>query len=69
MLIPSPRKGQSRQAFISECMHSIGGEYDDKKQALAICFSKWKEKTKKASTLMSIGDDEFATFDEEPTGT
>lgn len=58
MPIPSPRKGQTREAFISQCMHAIGDEYDDKKQALAICFGKWSDKKAKASYAIGVGDNE-----------
>jgi len=46
--IPTPGEGESQDAFIGRCMHAIGDEYDDKKQAVAICYSTWrKHKNKK----------------------
>ncbi len=66
MPIPTPSKGQSREAFISECMHSIGNEYDDKKQALAICFGKWADKKAKAAYVVSAVNDEFIYESELP---
>jgi len=45
--IPSPGKNESQSDFISRCMGAIGGEYDDKKQAVAICHSSWRESKKK----------------------
>ncbi len=40
--VPSPSGGEDEQTFISRCMSEIGGEYDQD-QALAICYSKWRE--------------------------
>jgi len=45
--IPSPGKNESQSDFISRCMGSIGGEYEDKKQAVAICGSSWRNSKKK----------------------
>ena len=45
--IPSPNKNESQNDFISRCMGVIGGEYEDKKQAVAICGSTWREHKKK----------------------
>lgn len=39
-------------------MHSIGNEYDDKKQALAICYGKWADKKAKASFVIGSNDNE-----------
>ncbi len=63
MPIPTPRKGQSREAFISQCMHSIGNEYDDKKQALAICYQRYADKKAKASLIFEHGNDETIYVD------
>ncbi len=40
--IPSPSGNENENDFISRCMSEIGGEYDQD-QALAICYSKWRE--------------------------
>lgn len=41
--IPSPSGDDDEQSYVSKCMKEIGGEYDQD-QALAICYSKWREK-------------------------
>jgi hypothetical protein len=40
--IPSPSGGEDEQEYVSRCMKEIGGEYEQD-QALAICYSKWRE--------------------------
>ena len=40
--IPSPSGDETESEFISKCMSVIGGEYEQE-QALAICYSKWRE--------------------------
>ena len=45
--IPSPGEKETQSDFISRCMSAIGGEYEDKKQAVAICGSTWRENRKK----------------------
>ncbi len=61
MPIPSPRKGQSKNDFISSCMSDdvMNSEFSDSKQRYAICISKWEEKTKNASEIIVIHNDEF----------
>jgi hypothetical protein len=48
--MPSPRKGETRDKFISRCMGS--GEsrrtFPDQKQRAAFCFSQWRNKDSKA---------------------
>jgi hypothetical protein len=43
MPIPKPTGEEKESDFIGRCMGEIGGEYDQD-QALAICYSTWKEK-------------------------
>jgi len=45
--IPTPREDEKQDAFISRCMGTIGGEYKEKDQALAICFGSWRDSKKK----------------------
>lgn len=47
MPIPKPKKGEQEKDFIERCMGAIGGEYDDSKQAVAICYSTWRDRNKK----------------------
>jgi len=50
MPLPTPRKGQSQDKFINSCMSSeiMKKEYPDNKQRLAVCFSQFKRKNKRA---------------------
>jgi hypothetical protein len=43
MPIPKPKTGEKQREFINRCMESIGNEYDDPKQAIAVCFSEFKK--------------------------
>jgi hypothetical protein len=45
--IPTPGEGESQSDYISRCMEAIGGEYEDKKQAVAICGSTWRKHRRK----------------------
>ena len=47
MPIPQPTPDEQQDAYIGRCMEAIGGEYDDRDQALAVCFATWKEAKKK----------------------
>lgn len=40
--VPSPSGGEDEQTYIGRCMGEIGKEYEQE-QALAICYSKWRE--------------------------
>lgn len=47
MPIPKPKTGEKQESFVNRCMKQIGGEYEDPKQALAVCFSEFtKDNTK-----------------------
>jgi len=50
MPLPKPRKGQSQDDFINACMGSevMKKDYPDNKQRLAVCFSQFRRKSKKA---------------------
>lgn len=43
MPIPTPQKEETESHFISRCMHVIGDEYEDKKQAVAVCYDSWRK--------------------------
>ena len=69
MPIPKPKKDENKDDFVSRCMSAIGDEYDDKDQALAICFDAWrsKDEEKILKTLdfeiKEIGDPEDRTLE------
>ena len=43
--MPKPRKGEKQSKFMSRCVSDVVAEGKDQKQAVAICFSLWKEKS------------------------
>jgi len=50
MPIPKPKTGETQDEFIERCMsnETMKEEYPDNDQRLAICFQKWKDKSKKS---------------------
>ena len=44
MPIPTPKGKETQQEFISRCMSEMKGEFPDKEQRLAVCYTQWKEK-------------------------
>jgi len=44
MPIPKPKTNEKQSNYINRCMEAIGGEYEDPKQAVAVCFSEWRKK-------------------------
>lgn len=48
MPLPSPRKGEKRDSFISRCMSNAQAKRDfpDQQQRLAVCFSRFRRKRK-----------------------
>lgn len=47
MPIPKPNQNEKQSEFISRCISYISDEYNDNKQAAAVCFTTWKEHKKK----------------------
>jgi len=43
MPIPTPRKGEDRDHFISRCISFLVREGDPRNQAIAICYSTWRK--------------------------
>ena len=41
MPIPKPQEGQSKPAFIAECLTAVADEYQGE-QAVAICMAAWE---------------------------
>jgi hypothetical protein len=65
MPIPSPRKDESKKAFVSRCVSTIYDEYKDHEgQAVAICMSTWRDHKAKAAYIVRAGDDEYAIVKE-----
>ena len=46
-VIPSPQKEERQDDYVNRCMKAIGGEYKTPAQAVAVCYSQWKNKDKK----------------------
>lgn len=42
MPLPTPSKGEDRDAFISRCMSALKGEFPDQDQRLAVCFKQFR---------------------------
>jgi hypothetical protein len=57
MPIPSPKKKQSKNDFISSCMSDLSTEFPDQKQRAAVCYGKWDDKKSKASVITDEGKD------------
>lgn len=55
MPVPSPRKDEERQAFISRCMGdtSMKREFPEQEQRAAVCFRQWRTK-KRASAYAPL---------------
>lgn len=51
MPLPSPKKGEKRKDFISRCMSEAKDEFSDQKQRLAVCFTQWRNRNKKANEM------------------
>lgn len=53
MPVPTPKKGQKQNEYMSECMKFFDDEDSDmsRKQRLAICFDKWNKSKKKKANL------------------
>jgi len=45
-VIPSPKKDERQDDYVNRCMGAIGGEYKTPAQAVAVCYSQWKNKDK-----------------------
>jgi hypothetical protein len=45
MPIPTPRKGEDKQTFISRCMgdKAMNREFPDKDQRAGVCYRQWKD--------------------------
>jgi hypothetical protein len=41
--LPTPRKGEKKNDFISRCIRTIDDEYEHD-QAIAICYRQWSKK-------------------------
>lgn len=44
MPIPKPKKGESRDDFISRCHSAMADEFPDEDQRNAVCFDAWRER-------------------------
>ena len=43
MPIPKPQAGEKQSDYIQRCMQAIASEYTDKDQAVAVCYTQWRE--------------------------
>lgn len=67
MPIPTPKKGQSKSEFISQCMGNptMINEFPDQKQRAAVCYSKYEDKKSKASYVIKANQEEYI-YETEP---
>ena len=68
--IPTPEKGEKKQAFISRCASDsvMNKEYKDRSKKLGICFTQWRRKhpeDKKPKESKSSAEDYVLLQDEE----
>jgi hypothetical protein len=49
MPMPTPRKDEDEDDFVSRCMENDGmnDEFPDEKQRVAVCYSQWRDSKKK----------------------
>ncbi len=49
--MPTPRKGETRESFMSRCVPMRHSEHPNEpnNQSVAVCFSMWKEHSKKSA--------------------
>jgi len=51
MPIPKPKPGEKEDDFVGRCLAAIGDEYEDNDQAVAVCYSTFREAKKKSMTV------------------
>lgn len=44
MPIPKPKQNETQRNFMSRCVAVTSKEFKDRKQAVAVCYNKWREK-------------------------
>jgi len=59
--MPNPRKNEKKKEYISRCIPQVIKEGKEQDQAIAICYSMWKEheKSSKATITYKDGDEEL----------
>ena len=43
MPLPEPRPDEEREEFVGRCMEEASSEFESDEQALAVCFTQWRE--------------------------
>jgi hypothetical protein len=43
MPIPKPASGEKQSEYIQRCLEAIESEYQDKDQAVAVCYTQFRE--------------------------
>lgn len=51
MPLPSPKKKESSDKFISSCMSSLKDEFPNEKQRLAVCYSQLEKRAKASEDI------------------
>lgn len=67
----TPRRGESKQDFVSRCISAMSDEgVDDNDQRVAMCHSMWEQAMKKRDTVLKAAEfvlDEYYREDDEAT--
>lgn len=65
MPIPKVKNKEKRSDYIGRCVSAISSEYDNNKQAVAICYNSFKEAKASADGVVEIGEDEMLLLKED----
>lgn len=66
MPLPSPKGKEKQSDFISRCMgdNTMGKDFKDQKQRVAVCYSQWKKAKASADVVLGSEDNEILIFNE-----
>jgi hypothetical protein len=64
MPLPSPKGKEKQSDFISRCMgdNTMGKDFKDQKQRVAVCYSQWKKAKASADVVLGSDDNEILIF-------
>jgi len=65
MPIPKVKNKEKRSEYVGRCVSAISSEYENNKQAVAICYNSFKEAKAAANGVVELGDDEMLLMKEE----
>ena len=59
MPIPKVKNKEKRSDYVGRCVSEISSEYENNKQAVAICYNSFKEAKASAEGVVELGEDEM----------